>query len=294
MLNKIYWAAFSLLWQNKDTKPLLKIISNNTNAYIAWHNLKECLIKHRFSSKYIKLILEKQNSISLDKIVHIIKNENIKILTYNDKIYPSLLKEIYSPPICLFYYGNINILKNYNNNISIVGTRKHSLDAKFVINDIINFLKNYPCQTISGLALGIDTLVHTNSLKNNIPTIAILGTPLEKSNVYPNENYMLSKIIIEKNGLIISEYINGFNNNRKNFLARNRIIAGLSKLTIIIEAPKRSGAINTAYHALNSNRNILVVPNNIYLSSAMGSNNLIKLGAYPLLSPCDILNFWNK
>lgn len=270
-------------------------------------DLNWLILSYLSQTKYKEIYYYIQKNVSLDKIISkyinndikklitlwnkYINDNNINFVTYDDPLYPIQLKQIYHPPLCLFYYGNIKLLKNINNNISIVGTRNNTHYAKMVLMDIFALLKKYECCTVSGLALGVDTIVHTQSIKNNIATIAVLGTALDKNNVYPKNNKRLVQDIINKNGLILSEYIIGFKNHKTNFLKRNRIIAALSTLTIIIEAPQKSGALNTANHAIEQNRDLLVLPNNIYEKNALGTNLLIQKGANILLKPNDILNF---
>ncbi len=205
-----------------------------------------------------------------------------------DKEYPLLLKEIYEPPDIIFARGNTELL-NKKNLIAIVGTRKCSLYGKSTTKSIIQDLALYDIVIVSGLALGIDAIAHKNAIDNNLPTIAVLGGSVEESSIYPSQNKGLAKSILDNNGLIISEYPKGTITFPSNFLVRNRIIAGISKGTLVVEAPIKSGALSTARHARDENRSLYSVPGNIDSYISRGTNQLIKQGALCVTSAKDIV-----
>lgn len=206
-----------------------------------------------------------------------------------DKVYPRLLKEIHKPPEILFARGNLELL-NKDNSLAVVGTRKCSEYGKSTTKSIIQDLSLYDIVIVSGLALGIDAVAHRSALENNIPTTAVLGGSVDDSSIYPSINRSLAKRILENNGLIISEYPKGSSTFPSNFLERNRIIAGLSKGTLVIEAPVRSGALSTARHAYEENRSVYAVPGNIDSYISDGTNHLIKQGAMCITSAKDIVS----
>ncbi|BCX13824.1 MAG: DNA processing protein DprA [Candidatus Dojkabacteria bacterium] len=207
------------------------------------------------------------------------KEEEDNIITIWDAVYPNLLKQIYDPPVRLFYKGNLDFLNNVG--ISIVGTRKSSAYGKKVTQKLIEFLEGYPVFTVSGMALGIDSFVHYESLKRNIKTVAILGSGID--NITPKSNQALFDEIVHKENLVLSEYPNDTNVVPGMFASRNRIIAGMSKVTVIVEAGQKSGALITARLALDNNRDVFAVPGNIFSEMSNGTNMLITQGEACLL-----------
>src|SRR3989338_2643499 len=172
-------------------------------------------------------------------------DENCMKLHISDKRYPALLKQIFSPPAVLFCKGNLELLSSPC--ISIVGTRRSSDYGEFMTRKIINELSATSLTIVSGLAKGIDTIAHDAAMKNNMPTIAVLGSGMH--NIYPQQNKGLAEQIKGK-GLIITEYEDEETPQKCNFPKRNRIISGLSIATLVIEAPEKSGALITAKLAL--------------------------------------------
>ena len=202
------------------------------------------------------------------------KVEKVKVLTILDAAYPRRLKEIYLPPIVLFYKGEMSLLNERL--VALVGSREHSNYAKQCTKTIVQDLVQKKIGIISGLAKGVDSLAHRECLKNNGKTIAVIGSGLDV--VYPPENANLYKEIGEK-GLIISEYPLGSRPLKFHFPYRNRIIAGLSHGVCVIEAKERSGSLITANIALSENREVFAIPGSIFSSHSKGTNQLIEAGA---------------
>lgn len=199
------------------------------------------------------------------------KSNAITIMDVN--LYPDRLRNSSKPPFVLFYKGNINLL-NEEHILAVVGSRNNS---RYGEESCFNLLKNIKKDSviISGLARGIDTISHKASLKYGYKTIAVLGSGIDC--IYPDENVELVNQIIKEGGLIISEYPFDVSPNKEQFLARNRIIASLSKGLLLVESFTRSGALNTALVALNEGKNIGCVPSLIGKNS--NCNKLIKDGA---------------
>ena len=202
--------------------------------------------------------------------------------------YPKLLKEIYDPPPLLMARGCWPRWEE-SDWIAVVGARKVTSFGKKKAYEIGAALAGAGCGVVSGLAYGIDTIVHKASIKNNIRTIAIPGSGLDKKVLYPKENHNLADEIIKNGGALISEFTWDYPASTYTFPQRNRIIAGLSRGVLVIEAPEKSGALITAKCALDMNRDVGVVPGEITSIMSRGSNNLLKYGAFPILKAEDAL-----
>lgn len=211
--------------------------------------------------------------------------QGIKIIPYSSDEYPKILKHIPDPPPVLYVKGN---LPDNLKCISIVGTRKPSTYGKYIIENIVRPLaKNGVC-IVSGLATGIDTMAHIVALEEEAFTVAVLGNGIDI--VYPPENKKIYEMIGEK-GCLISEFSPGTKPSKYTFPLRNRIIAGISYATIVVEAPEKSGSLITANLAFEYSRVVLTVPANINLPSASGNNKLIKENiAIPVVSFEDIIS----
>lgn len=211
----------------------------------------------------------------------------IEEINIESKYYPEQLKEIYDAPLKLFVLGNKNLLKQTS--IAIVGTRNASEYGKTVALQFSKKLSESAINIISGLALGIDTYAHLGTLQSNSTgkTIAVLGSGLDQ--IYPKQNIELAKQIVKSGGCIVTEYQHGTKPEKLNFPQRNRIISGLSKGVIVIEAGKKSGALITADFALEQGREVFAVPGNILSNTSVGTNNLIKEGAKVITNYEDIL-----
>lgn len=260
------------------------------NFKSAWETDIEQFRKAGVNKEQIEAIKENKVKVNPEKEFEKIERENLKILTIKDKEYPKQLKEISSPPIILYIKGKLNSDDSY---FAVVGTRIPSDYGKIAAQEITNQLSLAGFTIVSGLAKGIDSIAHRSALENNKRTIAVIGSGLDKNSLYPSENWMLSEEIKEKRGVIISEFPVGVKATREKFPQRNRIISGLSKGVLIVEAAQRSGALITANFALEQNREVFAIPGNIYSKVSYGTNKLIQQGAKLVLSPEDILSELN-
>lgn len=207
------------------------------------------------------------------------------ILTILDEMYPKLLREIYCPPTVLFYNGNLSLL-SHQRAIAIVGARMMTSYGEQAIKCLIPGVVANQLTTVGGLAKGVDALVHEATLANAGSTIAVIGNGLDIT--YPKQNAQLQNRI-QKEGLILSEYPQGARPLRHHFVERNRIIAGLTTATCVVEARKNSGSLITASLALTENRNVLAIPGSIFSGNSQGTNQLIAAGARPLIELDDVL-----
>ncbi|MFW0862128.1 MAG: DNA-processing protein DprA [Candidatus Komeilibacteria bacterium] len=254
-----------------------------------WHDSNENIylkLGNNIANKLIPAIY----NIDPEKLEEEINKTDIKYITIIDKEYPLLLKQIYDPPVVIYYKGNINILK-YKYKLAVVGSRKLSNYGKEIIPYLLKPLTNN-IVIVSGLAIGADSAAHQIAVDNNKATIAVLGGGLDYKSFYPKQNTQLAKDIINNNGLIISEYPPGKSPKAQNFPRRNRIISGLCQACLVIEAADRSGSLITAWQALDQNREVLTVPGHILLTNSLGTNKLLQRGALPIIHSRDIFNVY--
>ena len=197
---------------------------------------------------------------------------NYNFITINDDVYPECLKEISNPPLKLYYKGNLDLLKD-ERLIAVVGTRNPSSYGKLCCEYMVKKMTSANITIVSGFAKGIDSIAHKTSLLAGGKTIAVIASGLDI--VYPASNLSLYREIEEK-GLILSEYEAGVKPFKFNFPQRNRIIAGLSKGTIVVESKDRGGSLITADLALEFNRDVYAVPGDVFSEYSKGCNNLIR------------------
>ncbi|MGT2929773.1 DNA-processing protein DprA [Streptococcus dentasini] len=209
-------------------------------------------------------------------------------LSILDKEYPMDLAEIYNPPVLLFYQGNLSLLSE--NKLSVVGSRNCSQMGVSAVQKIIKELGNH-FVIVSGLARGIDTAAHLASLKNGGKTIAVVGSGLDLP--YPKENRELQDYLA-KYHLIISEYEPGQPPLKYHFPERNRIIAGLSRGTLVVEAKQRSGSLITCERAMEEGRDVYAVPGNIIDGRSDGCHRLIQEGGKCVMTGLDILSEYGR
>jgi DNA processing protein len=216
------------------------------------------------------------------------KKLGIRIVSWRDDNYPPLLREIYDPPALVFYRGVLpDPLKPL---AAVVGTRKPSSRGARRAFEIGRELGKAGIPVVSGLALGIDSMAHRGNIEALSPTIAVLGSSPDM--VYPVTNRFLAKRILDTGGVILSEYPPGTGPRKWNFPERNRIISGLARGTIIVEAPEKSGALITARFALEQDRDLWVDKAGISSAHSAGTAHLAKDGAPVLFSVKDILTEW--
>ncbi len=216
--------------------------------------------------------------------VKLAEQNNIKIVTCIDEDYPKPLKDICDYPSVLYIKGNYSSQDEYS--VSIVGSRRPTNYGRIVTDKFCKHFVECGLTTISGLASGIDTQTHVSTLENGGKTIAVLGNGL--LDIYPKENKKLQETVYEK-GAVISEFPLRQRPDKINFPRRNRIVAALSKATLVVEAAIKSGSLITAELATEYGKDVYAVPGPIYAKYSEGPNSLIKNGAYVALKPEDII-----
>lgn len=254
------------------------------------YSAREFKTRLPWPEKFIGEFLAWRDSIQPEKIEMALAKENIRCITRADASYPPLLKEIYDPPICLFVRGKIPEDGLF---FAVVGSRKYSSYGKQAAESVIPELVKNELIIVSGLALGIDSIAHAAAMDAGGKTIAVIASGIDKKNITPKIHTALAERIIERGGAIISEYAPGTEATTYTFPERNRIIAGMSMGTLVVEAAKKSGALITATVALEENREVFAIPHNITNETSAGGNMLIKNGATIVTDAYDIITALN-
>lgn len=241
------------------------------------------------SNLFQKLLLAQRKYRSLIPIyeseVEQVEKIGAKIITYWDNQYPQQLKNIYYPPLILYVLGDLT--QNDSQSISIVGTRTATDYGKSIVTKFTTSLAKQNITIVSGMARGIDSIAHKTAIKVNGRTLAIIGSGLDV--IYPAENKSLFHKITEQ-GAVISEFPLGTKPDAQNFPKRNRIIAGISLGTLVVETRNNGGAMQTAKYALDQNKEVFAIPGNLTSEQSNGTNSLIQRnGAKLVTNPEDIL-----
>lgn len=201
--------------------------------------------------------------------------------------WPPLLKEINQLPKKLSYAGEI---PDWSRKLlCIVGARKNTSYGKEATETFIEELKGLPVTIVSGLAFGIDSIAHRTAIRNKLPTIAVPGSGLSLKVLHPQSHTRLAEEIVAAGGTMLSEFDDDFKATQWSFPQRNRIMAGMSHATLIIEAEKKSGTLITARLATEYNRDVLALPGSIFNTTSYGPHMLIRLGATPIRNSDDLL-----
>ncbi|MCL2137907.1 MAG: DNA-processing protein DprA [Treponema sp.] len=267
-------------------------------------NLQEETDLTHISMSGLALILGKKIDINIEDAVRgaeidaqAAMKRGIQWVSWHDAEYPPLLREIYDPPVMLFYKG---CLPNPDLPlVAIVGTRKPSPQAARQAFDIARGLGRSGISVVSGLALGIDAMAHRGNLESGVPGVAVLGSGIDE--IYPSINRNLARRLIENGGALLSEYPPGTIPQRWTFPARNRIISGMARGVLIVEAPKKSGALITAAFALDQNKELWVSSTGSFSINEKnpswfdrrGTALLAEDGAGVIHEASDILKEWN-
>ena len=285
----IYIAGLQSLY-NVGATHVRRFIEDFGSPYDAWDAVKkvENLKPYSHISNADKrAIASSAKDEKLDYIIHKIDEYKMDVTTFLDKDFPSILNHIYNPPAILFMRGNRALLDKRLNRIALVGARRCSLYGRNVARMLGKELGKYSTIIVSGGARGIDTHGHEGLLASLGYGIVVMGCGLDI--VYPRENTKLFDRILQNNGLLVSEYPPGTPPSAKHFPARNRIISGLSRGVIVVEAKGSSGSLITADMAVSEGRDVFVVPCNLLDHTADGNKFLMRNGAFVLTGYEDIV-----
>ncbi|HUC89103.1 MAG TPA: DNA-processing protein DprA [Candidatus Paceibacterota bacterium] len=202
--------------------------------------------------------------------------------------FPKQLLEIPQPPKTLYMRGKLPSKDSIY--LAVVGSRKHTSYGRDICEKLIHGLKGYPIVIVSGLALGIDSIAHRSALDAGLITLSFPGSGLDNEVLHPQTNIKLAQEIVNKGGCLISELEPSWKATLYSFPQRNRLMAGISKAVLIIEAEEKSGTLITARMATDYNRDVLAVPGSAFSSNSKGTNNLIRQGATPVTTSVEILD----
>lgn len=275
-MTKTYDIWFSNLDISNRIK--LKLLEKFEETEKIWKLNKKDFLEEGLEEKNISIILNDKYRNNLWKYEKYIEKHKIKLILCNSEEYPNSLKLIENKPAFLYVRGNLTNL--YEDSLAIIGSRKSSDYGNFVARKIAKEIADKNVNIVSGLALGIDKYAHLGALDSNIgKTIAVLGTGISDSEIYPYQNKKIFERILESNGTIVSEFKLGTKPEKFNFPLRNRIISGLSQKLIVVEAREKSGSLITVNYALEQGREVFAVPGNITSNNSIGTNRLIFEGA---------------
>jgi len=281
--NREYWLALSCI-EGLNPSVLIRLIRHFKTAEALSRACKEELLQFPgMNAELAGSIVDAFSSGPHTEVLRTMERLQISYLTYDDRRYPPLLKNIHDPPVVLYCQGEL--LQEDMKSIALVGARKATMYGKNVARKLACDLAHSGITVVSGMARGIDSWAHRGALDGGGRTIAVLGCGIDQS--YPPENRNLKKDIIE-NGAVISEYPPGTPPLKHHFPARNRIIAGMTLGTVVAEAGLRSGSLITAEFAMEAGREVFAVPGSILSDENRGGHSLLKDGAGLVESVSDI------
>ena len=236
-------------------------------------------------SERAQLLTRELKEVSVEEELERASKTGVKILTGVDEHYPRLLQEIPDPPLALYVAGDLSVLDTPG--IAIVGTRHPTMYGRETAQRFAYQLAVAGYTITSGLAEGVDTEAHGGALKAKGKTIAVLGGALDC--LYPKSNTALAREIVTTGGAVISEYPFGRQPDRQTFPMRNRIVSGLSRGVLVVEAPVNSGTLITARQGMEQNRPVMVIPGRIDSKASQGCHALLKQGACLVTSPEEVV-----
>ena len=264
-----------------------RLVAHFGNAEAAWSGTESELLSAGLSEKLATGIVETRKTLSLEREAATLEKHSIRIIPPGDADYPALLSEIHNPPHLLYLRGNVR--PNARPLITIVGTRKPTAYGAGIAREFARELGRSGITVVSGMALGIDREAHIGALDGESETIAVLGNGLDDGSIAPRAHLELARAIVRR-GALLSDYPPGTPASDFTFPARNRIMAGMSLGTVVVEASEKSGTLITARLALEYNRDVFAVPGSIYSEGSRGPHALIREGAAIATGLADILD----
>ena len=258
------------------------------SAESAWGASRRDLALAGLDAKTLETFLARRPQIDLDREFERLSRAGVTVVTQEDDLYPSMLKHVPDAPPLLYVRGRLRTTDELS--IAVVGTRRATVYGRQVCDRIVAEVAGRGVTIVSGLARGVDAVAHRAALDAGGRTIAVVGCGVDV--VYPSDHASLARDIVN-NGAIVSEYPLGTPPDAGNFPARNRIISGMSRATLVVEAGETSGALITANFALEQGRDVWAIPGSILAAGCIGTNRLIQQGAKAILNVDDILDELN-
>lgn len=278
-----YWIGFQLI-PNIGPVRTRQLVEHFGSPENAWRASESALRATGLSADLVSGIVHGRGGIDLNREVDKLVTHGVQAISVDDPDYPRLLKHIPAPPTVLYMKGSYEPLDDLA--IGVVGTRRSTTYGADMTRQIAGELAGAAVTIVSGLARGIDTFAHDAALNAGGRTLAICGCGLDT--IYPPQNRKLAARIVEQ-GALISEYPLGVPPDGPHFPARNRIISGLSRGVLVVEAPRRSGALITTNFALDQGREVYAVPGSALSKVSEGCHELIRAGATLVTSAKHIL-----
>lgn len=280
---RAYWVAFNRV-SGIGPARVRALLDHFGSLEAAWHADAWSMARTGLDRRAIESWIETRRTLDLDAEMARLEALGVQVLTWDDPEYPSLLREIPSSPPVLYVRGEVSPADEWA--VAVVGTRRMSAYGEAVTRRLVTDLVAAGLTIVSGLALGVDALAHQVALESGGRTIAVLGSGVDR--LYPARNRGLATRIMRQ-GAVVSDYPLGTPPDATNFPPRNRIVSGLARGTLVIEAGEQSGALITASFALEQGREVLAVPGSIFARNSRGPNALIRDGATPVLEAADVI-----
>lgn len=284
------WIGLAALVDVLGCRNLHRILAHvDGDASAAWHATPALLAASGCSPAIVQKWSTAHHAIDCDALTAAIDHASITVIPHGDARYPAALATIPDPPIALFVRGNPDTLLA-SPLLAVVGTRAASPYGIAATTHLVEPLARAGCTIVSGLAYGIDAVAHRVCVEQHGRTVAVLGTGTDARNISPATHRGLAEAILQNNGAVVSEYVPGTPGIPMHFPARNRIVAGLTAGTMVVEAPMDSGALITAQFALDFGREVFAVPGPITSALHAGVHALLKTGATPVTDARDLLD----
>ncbi len=287
LMSLVHKIALSLI---KNVGPMVakNLLIHFGSAEAVFAATKEQILKLDGIGEFrAKAILHNDAIEKAEKHIAFIEKHGIQVLFYADDNYPKRLRNCYDAPLLLYYKGTADL--NHKRIVSVVGTRNATAYGKMLCKQLAEVLKPYDVIIMSGLAHGIDSAAHKESLAFEIPTVGVLGHGLDR--IYPAVHKELTQKMVHNGGLL-TEFLPGTNPDRENFPKRNRIIAGIADVTVVVEASLKGGALITAELANSYNRDVYAFPGRVNDEFSEGCNFLIKTNRAALINnPMDLIYY---
>jgi len=260
-----------------------RLIRRFGNLEQAWR-ASDATLRTILDERSVESLLKTRAELSLDDEMERIHRLGINVITRDDVSYPWRLAQIAAPPPVLYLKGALTTADD--NAVAIVGTRRSTPYGREVTQRLAEELGAAGVTIVSGLALGIDGVAHESALRAGARTVAVLGSGPDI--IYPSSHRRLAERIVDQ-GAVLADYPPGSTPDARNFPARNRIISGLCRGVVVVEAPERSGALITADFAAEQGREVFVIPGSVLAAASAGCHRLLRDGARPVTSAADVL-----